>query len=223
MRVIVLAAGQGYQLDGLNKCLIRDPFDGRTLLEKVIRAFPDCEITVVVGYRAVAIMQAQPRLRYVHNRDWAVTNNSYSLALALDSDEPCWVLSSDLLFEPELVGDMRAGPPNAVLTQVRENRVLSAVNCAVSGTRVTELYQGPLRQVSDPEAIGIYKIGDPRLVRAWRQNCLKHGNLFVGQNLPVHGDYPPIEIFDVGRHRFWEINTPLDYLRLLSEARPEER
>lgn len=217
MRAIVLAAGQGYQLDGLNKCLIKDPVDGRTILEKVMLAFPAARITVVVGYRAVAIMQAQPRLDYVYNKDWAVSNNSYSLALALTSEEPCYVLSSDLLFEPALIRALEAGPANAVLTERRENRVLSAVNCAVEGSRVTELYQGPLRKVSDPEAIGIYKISDPRLVRAWRQNCLQHGNLFVGQNLPVHGDYPEVETFDLGQHRFREINTPLDYLRLLGD------
>lgn len=217
MRAIVLAAGQGYQLDGLNKCLVKDPADGRTLIEKVVFAFPAARITVVVGYRAVAIMQAQPRLDYVYNKDWAVTNNSYSLALALTSEEPCYVLSSDLVFEPALIRALEAGPPNAVLTERRENRVLSAVNCAVDGSRVTELYQGPLRSVSDPEAIGIYKISDPRLLRGWRQNCVQHGNLFVGQNLPVHGDYPQVETFDLGRHRFHEINTPLDYLRLLAD------
>lgn len=218
MRAIVLAAGQGYQLDGLNKCLIKDPADGRTLLEKVALAFAGARITVVVGYRAVAIMQAQPQLEYVYNKDWAVTNNSYSLALALTTDEPCYVLSSDLVFEPALIRALDSGPPNAVLTECRENRVLSAVNCAVEGSRVTELYQGPLRKVTDPEAIGIYKISDSRLVRAWRQNCLQHNNLFVGQNLPVHGDYPRVDTFDLGQHRFWEINTPLDYLRLLDDV-----
>jgi choline kinase len=222
VRVIVLAAGQGYQLDGLNKCLIKDPADGRSILEKVVLAFPGAKITVVVGYRAVAIMQAHPQLDYVYNRDWAVTNNSYSLALALGSDEPCYVLSSDLVFEPALIRAMQAGPDNAVLTECRENRVLSAVNCAVDGTRITELYQGPLRRVSDPEAIGIYKISDARLVRAWRQNCLQHGNLFVGQNLPVHGDYPKVETIALGQHRFWEINTPLDYLRLLSALQKKD-
>jgi choline kinase len=222
VRVIVLAAGQGYQLDGLNKCLIKDPTDGRSILEKVVLAFPGFDVTVVVGYRAVAIMQAHPRLNYVYNKDWAVTNNSYSLALALTSDDPCYVLSSDLVFEPALIRAMQSGPDNAVLSECRENRVLSAVNCTVEGTRITELYQGPLRKVTDPEAIGIYKISDARLVRAWRQNCLQHGNLFVGQNLPVHGDYPAVEAFDLGQHRFREINTPLDYLRLLSDLQHEE-
>jgi choline kinase len=187
-----------------------------------VLAFPGFDITVVVGYRAVAIMQSHPRLKYVYNKDWAVTNNSYSLALALDSDEPCYVLSSDLVFEPALIRAMQAGPGNAVLTELRENRVLSAVNCSVEGTHISELYQGSLRKVSDPEAIGVYKISDARLVRAWRQNCLQHGNLFVGQNLPLRGGYPPVEAFDLGAHRFREINTPLDYLRLLGDVQNDD-
>jgi hypothetical protein len=33
----------------------------------------------------------------------------------------------------------------------------------------------------------------------------------------VHGDSPQVETFDLGHHRFRELNTPLDYLRLLGD------
>lgn len=218
MRVIVLAAGQGFQIDGLNKCLIQDPQDGRTVLAKMVRAFAGCPITVVVGYRAIEIMQAFPDLNYVLNPDWSVTNNSYSLALALN-DEPCYVTSGDLFFEPELIEALDQGPDDLVVTECRENRIQSAVNCQVEKGRILELYQGHIRSSLDPEAVGLFKISSRKLLQGWKVNCLRHGDLFVGMNLPVDSGMPPLHIFDKGVHRFDEINTPMDYLNLLRASR----
>ena len=184
MRVIVLAAGQGFQLDGLNKCLIRDPLNGQRIMDKIIAAFPRYQITVVVGYQAVSVIQEYPQLNYVYNQDWGISNNSYSLGLAL-SDEPCYVLSCDLFFEPILIEAMDKLSHNTILTELRDNRTLSAVNCVVNGNRVTETYQGALRYHQDPEAIGVFKITDPTTLRLWKKNCLEYRNLFVGQNIPL--------------------------------------
>jgi len=89
MRAIILAAGEGFLLDGMVKCLVRAPHDGRPLLERMIDGFARHQITVVVGYRAVDVMQQYPDLDYVYNADWATTNNSYSLGLALMSPATC--------------------------------------------------------------------------------------------------------------------------------------
>jgi len=214
MRVIILAAGQGFLLDGMVKCLVRAPDDGSPLLERAVRAFAGHKITVVVGYRAVAVMEAFPNLEYVYNPDWATTNNSYSLGIAL-TDEPAYVLSSDLVFDPALITDMDRAGGNIVLTELRENRVLTSINCAQENGCVRELYVGPLRLASDPEAIGIFKVSDRRLLQQWKRNCLKHGNLFVGQNLPIAASGVEVCSFDLGQRAFYEINTPADYLRVL--------
>jgi choline kinase len=214
MHVIILAAGQGFLLDGMVKCLVRAPDDGRTLLERAVSAFDGHKITVVVGYRAVAVMEAFPHLAYVYNPDWATTNNSHSLGIAL-TEEPAYVLSSDLVFDPALIKAMDQAGPNLVLTELRENRVLTSVNCAQESGCVRELYVGPLRVASDPEAIGIFKISDRRLLQQWKRNCLKHGNLFVGQNLPVATSGVEVCPFALGQRAFYEINTPEDYLRVL--------
>jgi choline kinase len=218
MRVIILAAGQGFLLDGMVKCLVRAPHDGRKLLEKVQEAFAGHQITVVVGYRAVAVMQEFPKLDYVYNPDWASTNNSHSLGLALN-DEPCYVLSSDLVFERSLVHELDAAGPNLVLVERRENRILTSVNCALEKDRVRELYVGPLRAPNDPEAVGVFKISDRTLLRQWRRNCMKHGNLFVGQNLCLSATEFDVPAHDVGSHLFYEINHPADYLRALRRYR----
>jgi len=217
MRAIVLAAGQGFQIDGMNKCLIRDPRDGCSVLGKLVRAFAGKHITVVVGYRAIAIMQEYPTLDYILNPDWSITNNSHSLALALNH-EPCYVVSGDMIFEPDLIKAMDEGPPDTVLTECRENRIQTAVNCHLDGSRIVDIYQGHVRSPQDPEAIGLFKVSHPDLLQAWRANCLDHGNLFVGMNLPLDSAAPPIQAFEGRGFRFDEINTPLDYMNLLTRT-----
>jgi choline kinase len=220
MRVIVLAAGQGYQLDGFNKLLIRDPLDGQRIFEKYISAFPNMEITVVVGYRAINVMQQYPDFSYIYNQDWAVTNNSYSLSLAI-SDEPCYVISGDLFIQPELIQLLEESGPNVILTQNRENRTMSALNVSMDeNRRINEVYQGKLLNISDPEAVGIFKISSPDLLKEWHRNCRKYRNLFVGQNLPYNTSRP-ITAIDVDKHRLCEINTPMDYIRLLDKEKDQ--
>jgi choline kinase len=219
MRLILLAAGHGYALDGMVKCLLRNPASGKTFLEHMLEAFPDCTPTVVVGYRAVEIMQQYPEVDYIYNHDWAVTSNSYSLGLAL-TDEPCYVCSSDMLFSPALIHAVDSAPADVVVTARNENRALTAINCVLDGDRVVETYMGPLKNIAHPEATGIFKISNPLILREWKHACLKHGNLFVGQTLPLGLDTAPVCAFDKGsKQRIFEVNTPLDYQNLLLAAR----
>jgi len=216
MRVIILAAGQGFKLDGFNKLLIKHPETGKRIIDTYIEAFHGKDITVVTGYRAINIMHNYPKLNYIHNPDWAVTNNSYSLALALD-DSPCYVISDDLIITSDLIKMLDNAPQDCVLTEVRENRTLTAVNCVVNhdDKTIKNIYQGSLREQIDPEAIGIYKISDADVLRSWKRNCVEHGNLFAGQNLPLNIG-KQIYSCDIGACSLSEVNTPMDYIRLIS-------
>ncbi|HXE72363.1 MAG TPA: NTP transferase domain-containing protein [Candidatus Nitrosotenuis sp.] len=217
-RAIILAAGQAFQLDGVNKVLIRHPRDGRTILDWALDAFAGKKVTVVVGFRSVQIMQAYPHLDYVINPDWAVTSNAMSLGLALN-DEPCYVVSGDIFFERELVERLDQGPPDLALTEARENRPLTAVHCVLRpDDSISETYLGPVRDIRHPEAIGLFKASHPELLRRWKQQCLRHGNLFVGQVLPC--DIVPVVSFPRQESTFDEINTPADYLRLARRYHP---
>lgn len=219
MRLILLAAGHGYALDGMVKCLLRDPMSGLSFLESTLKAFSGHKPTIVVGYRAVEIIQKYPNLDYIYNPDWAVTNNSHSLGLAL-SDEPCYVCSSDMLFDHRLIDVMNFGPDNFLVTSENENRTLTAINCVLDGDQVIETYMGPLRSPNNPEALGIFKISDKRLLQTWKKNCLQHPNFFVGQTLPLTNELPPISAFKKDdQHFVYEVNTPIDYLSLLKNIR----
>jgi choline kinase len=216
-QAIILAAGRGQQLDGMAKVLIRHPVTGRSILQHAVEAFAGKRIIVVVGYRAVNVMECEPDLTYVVNHDWALTSNAMSLGLALD-DEPTYVVSGDIFFPRDLIVHLDAQGPDLALTEARENRVLSAVHCILREDQsIAETYQGPLRNVAHPEAIGLFKISDLDLLRRWKRACIGHGNLFVGQTLPCDG--APVRASPRGDFDFTEINTPIDYLRLMERLR----
>lgn len=213
MRVIILAAGQAVQLDGYNKLLIKDPESGDSILDKYIEAFNGFDVTVVLGYRAINVMHEYPNLDYIYNSEWAVSNSSYSLSLALNQD-PCFVINGDFFIEPELILAMQNSDPDIIATLPRESRASNALNVSLDGNNVVDIYQGKLKQASDPEAIGIYKITSKEILEAWRYNCINYSDLYVGQNL-ISNVGQSLKSFDVSNFRVDEVNTPLDYLRIL--------
>ncbi len=216
-QAIILAAGRGHQVDGMAKVLIRHPATGKSILEHAIEAFAGKRIVVVVGFRAIHVMESAPQLHYVVNHDWALTNNAMSLGLAL-GDEPTYVVSGDIFFGRDLVEHLDGLGPDLVLTEARENRTLTAVHCVLRDDQsLAETYQGPIRNFTHPEAVGMFKISDAGLLRRWKRVCMSHGNLFAGLALPCDG--APIASADVGAYEFCEINTPTDYLRLLERHR----
>jgi choline kinase len=222
MRGIILAAGQAVQLDGYNKLLIKDPIDGTPIIEKYLTAFEGHDISVGLGYRSINVMHEYPQLHYIYNSEWAVSNSSYSLSLALNT-EPCYVISGDFFIEPDLIHAMDQIDGNVIGTLNRENRTLSALNVATnSDGEVTDIYQGKLKNIHDAEAVGIYKITSKDLLNSWRKNCTNHSNLFIGQNLAL-GSNATLNTFDLAQFRLDEVNTPLDYIRISQAYKSDQR
>jgi choline kinase len=216
-QAIILAAGRGQQADGMAKVLIRHPITGRSILDHAKDAFAGKRIIVVVGFRAIQIMESFPDLDYIINQEWSLTNNAMSLGLALN-EEPTYVVSGDIFFNRDLVEYMDAAGPDLVLTDNRQNRTLTAVHCALrEDDTVGETYQGPIRSPSHPEAIGMFKISDPGTLQQWKRRCVAHANLFVGQTLPCDGG--SIAALPRRTFTFDEVNTPADYLRLIERSR----
>src|SRR5689334_24663780 len=108
------------------KVLIRHPATGKSVLEHAAEAFAGKRVIVVVGFRAVHVMESAPKLEYVINHDWELTSNAMSLGLALN-EEPTYVVSGDIFFNRDLVTHLDGLAPNLALTEARENRPLSAI------------------------------------------------------------------------------------------------
>ena len=212
-RLIVLAAGNSYGLDGFPKLLIRHPITGQTVLDTYLSTFGVQSATVVVGYRAVEIMSRYPSNQYVFNAKWRTTNNSYSLALALGED-PVWVVSADYFVDPAAIEQMSQFP-DCALVMHRENRCESALNCTVDeGGVVTRIYPGDFT-VGDAELLGVFKVETPVILTEWKAKCLRHRSLFVGQNLPLQNELHAVHAVQCSVDQFVEVNSPLDYIQLL--------
>ena len=218
MRLVVLAAGQGFRLDGFHKLRMRDPRTGEPLLERFRRLFAGWELSVVIGYQAIALMNDFPDFDYVYNEHWSITGNSYSLSLALD-DRPLVAISSDLFFDDDLVELIAGAPGDAVFVQRSENKQAHSVRCHADDGRVTDLYLGDARSPADTETIGVYKVSDPTLLRTWKRACAHNRSVFCGINLPIaEGRFAAV---DKGDRFLHEVNTHLDYLTLIKRVRTD--
>ena len=120
MKLIVLDAGDSFELDGFNKLLIKHPTTKKTILDTYIDLFKPSEIERVVGYRAMEIMTEYPSLNYIFNSKWQTTNNSYSLSLSL-SETPCYIISSDLFINQNLINKLNLHD-NCLVAMNNENK-----------------------------------------------------------------------------------------------------
>lgn len=128
----MLAAGMGRRLgrhtQTNTKCMLK--VAGRTLLERAVDSLHDAgidKLILVVGYQADSLRQyvaaniRDIEIEYVENRDYATTNNIYSLWLArsqLAADDTI-LLESDLIFEPRVIRSLVEHPASDLATVAR--------------------------------------------------------------------------------------------------------
>jgi len=118
MKAVILAAGQGTRIRSVHgehpKCLIE--VDNATILDHQLEALYNAGITdvaMVVGYEKEQIMnhlrsrqlsQGQ-RVHFIENPAFAITNNIYSLWLALEwvRGDSFIVLNADVIFDADVL------------------------------------------------------------------------------------------------------------------------
>lgn len=116
MQAVILAAGTASRLrpltDNCPKCLLK--VGGKTLLERTVDAIHGAgikEITIVTGYLQEMIVSflkthySQDVFHYVHNADYASTNNIFSLWLARPQvdGKDFLLMDSDIFCEAQLI------------------------------------------------------------------------------------------------------------------------
>ena len=130
MKAVILAAGQGTRIRSVHgehpKCLIE--VDDTTILDHQLDALSMVginDVAIVVGYekeQIIAHVNARtllsPRIRFIENPAFAITNNIYSLWLALDwlRGDSFIVLNADVIFDPEIL-DL-AVRPHATISMI---------------------------------------------------------------------------------------------------------
>ena len=117
MKAVILAAGRGTRIRSVHgehpKCLIE--VDNSTILDHQLDALSMVginDVALVVGYekeQIIAHVNARKlltqRIHFIDNPAFAITNNIYSLWLALDwlRGDSFIVLNADVIFDPEIL------------------------------------------------------------------------------------------------------------------------
>lgn len=117
MKAIILAAGYGRRMrplsDHTHKALLKIGKD--TILDRIVASLLHHELTdivVVTGYRDESIREhlhaefPDVDFTFIHNEDYASTNNIYSLALAFENttiDSDVLLIECDLILDPSVI------------------------------------------------------------------------------------------------------------------------
>jgi len=120
MKAVILAAGQGTRIRAVHgespKCLIN--VDGETILDHQIDGLLKAgieTIAIVVGYEKQQIIRhvhahigrrPTPKIEFIENPAFAITNNIYSLWLAKDwiGDDGFVCLNADVILDAQILG-----------------------------------------------------------------------------------------------------------------------
>jgi hypothetical protein len=127
MQLLIVAAGDGGRMGGVNKCLL-EVEKGVTLIDHYKKLFgSDYNIRAVVGYNAEAIKERYPEISYTFNPRWEISNSAYSTYLALkDCGDEGVVIDADLYFNfiPEKRGYYCSPLKESVLSKKFGNYVI---------------------------------------------------------------------------------------------------
>lgn len=168
MKLIILDAGDSYQLDGYNKLLLKNPLNEKTILENYLDVFNVKveDVHIVVGYNSIPLMSAFPNFQYTYNSNWQTTGNSYSLAMVMD-DEPCYIVSSDFFISQDIVVEMNQYD-NCMWIRDVENKKLDSIKCSIENARLKDVYRGKSKE-NAYEVIGLFKITSQKILQQLRK------------------------------------------------------
>ena len=169
MKAVILAAGQGTRIRSVHgdhpKCLIE--VDGGTILDHQLQALSMAgvnDVAIVVGYEreqiishvmARALTNGQ-RIHLIENPAFAITNNIYSLWLALDwlRGDHFIVLNSDVIFDPDILewALRTSAPISMIVDPVWRDETMKVI---IEGDRVVQMSKKISREEFSGTYIGI--------------------------------------------------------------------
>src|SRR5215211_5839788 len=168
MKAIILAAGKGTRLNGVDlkpKCLFE--VGGKTLLERQISALREARIdniVLVLGFEAERIQRrCPPNTSFVMNSRFEETSSLYSLSLARDYlTDGFVVLNCDVLFHPQLLTRLLTAPfDDALLVDLvdKQNNHLGdeEMKVKVSNGVVVDIRKDLEPTEADGENVGMVK------------------------------------------------------------------
>lgn len=233
MKAIILAAGKGTRLNGVDlkpKCLFE--VGGRTLLDRQVSALSEAqinEIVLVLGFEAERIQRrCLPTTAFVINSRFEETSSLYSLWLARDHLRDGFVvLNCDVLFHPELLTKLTSSPfDDALLVDFTNNQLGDEeMKVKISDGLVVDIRKDMDPAEADGENVGMVKFspeGAGRLVeemdslisrgldREWAPRAFRE----FAKRFPLHA-------ISTDNYPWIEIDFPEDYRRAKEEVYPK--
>lgn len=182
---IVLVAGMSTRIrsltGGLPKSFLK--VGGESLIHRTLRLLRGCgveNITLVTGFEADIFKDAFPECNFVHNVDFATTNTSVSLSLALnarkaDADSPVFVVNGDVFFAEGILEQMLARREHALAAVKRHQLCEEEVKVLVEGEQIRRIGKHLNDEHAYGEAFGIYLL-NLRFQQYMRQELNLMGN-----------------------------------------------
>ena len=169
MKAVILAAGQGTRIRSVHgehpKCLIE--VDGSTILDHQLEALSMAgvnDVAIVVGYekeqiishvRARSLTNNQ-HIHFIENPAFFITNNIYSLWLALDwlRGDSFIVLNADVIFDPGILESAVRpyAPISMIVDPLWRDETMKVI---IEGDRVVEMSKKISREEFSGTYIGI--------------------------------------------------------------------
>ena len=166
MKAVILAAGQGTRIRSVHgehpKCLIE--VDETTILDHQLEALSMAginEVAIVVGYEKEQIiahvrskeLSYNQRIHFIENPAFAITNNIYSLWLAIDwlRGDSFIVLNADVIFDPEILNSavQPYAPISMIVDPLWRDETMKVI---IEGDRVIRMS----KRISQEEFSGTY-------------------------------------------------------------------
>jgi L-glutamine-phosphate cytidylyltransferase len=169
MKAVILAAGQGTRIRSVHgehpKCLIE--VDNTTILDHQLKALSLAginDVAIVVGYEKEQIMRhvankkssLAQRVHFIENPAFAITNNIYSLWLALDwvRGDSFIVLNADVIFDADIldIAVRSKAPMSMIVDPVWRDETMKVI---IHGDHVTQMSKKISREQFSGTYIGI--------------------------------------------------------------------
>ncbi len=232
MKAIILAAGKGTRLNGVDlkpKCLFE--VGGRTLLDRQVSALAEAEISdivLVLGFEAERIRRhCPPNTSFVINSRFEETSSLYSLWLARDHLlDGFVVLNCDVLFHPQLLAKLISSPREDALLVDFANSELGEeeMKVKVSDGRVVDIRKDMDPAEADGENVGIVKFGREgakRLIEEMDALISRgHEREWAPRAFRQFATRFPLHAISTDNYPWIEIDFPEDYRKAKDEIYP---
>lgn len=236
MKAIILAAGKGTRLNGVDlkpKCLFE--VGGRTLLDRQLSALAAAginDVALVLGFEAERIRRRCPAtVSFVINARFEETSSLYSLWLAREHlSDGFVVLNCDVLFHPQLLTRLLAAPfEDALLVDLvdKQNNQLGdeEMKVKLDNGRVVDIRKDLAPAEADGENVGVVKFsaqGAQRLIAEMDSLILRGSGErdWAPRAFRAYALRYPLQAISTENYPWIEIDFPADYERAQEEILP---